>query len=303
MARPTIPTTAPLPKTAVIGASGFIGGSLLRAYRAVHPDCVGTARSPGRCDLLPFDLRQPDLSPLQLEATGHQAVLIAGAETDMLLCEQQPQVTSAVNVQGTLELVRQIGRTSMQVIFLSTDFVFDGQAGGYDDDAVPHPRSQYGRQKAAVEREIPPLAPHHLILRLSHVFGTAKGDRTYLGSMAAALAAGNEYRGAVDQVFCPTCIDDVVRWVPEVQRRGLGGTLNVCNPERWSRLALAQELARALGVDPALATPASLHDFSGLSNWPLDTTMVCSRFAAEVGGAFTPVRQSIQQLADNWRAP
>jgi dTDP-4-dehydrorhamnose reductase len=291
---------APVVKTAVIGASGFVGRQVCQAYRQVYADAVGTAFSNAQNGLTHFDLRQPDLAALRLEESGHRAVLIASAKPNIDFCEREKEAAHAVNVSGTLSLIRQIAKSSMQVIFLSSDYVFDGRAGQYDDDAPTNPTTEYGRQKALVEHELPALTDNYLILRLSKMFGLEKGDRTLLDDLASSLAAGRRVRVARDQIFCPTYIGDLVTAIQAIQDLGLTGTLNLCNPASWSRLGVAQALAETMGADSSLVEPVNLHDVPAMAGRPLNTSMQISRFRREVGGSFQPLASSIHQAARNW---
>jgi dTDP-4-dehydrorhamnose reductase len=290
-------------KTAVIGASGYIGGHLWRSYRSVYPDCVGTTFSTDNPSLVRFDIRQPNLDVLRLEETGHEAVLIAAAKPNIAYCEQYRDAAFQTNVKGMLELARQIGRTRMQVIFLSSDYVFEGKAGPHDDDHEVRPTTEYGRQKAEVERQLPFLAAKYLVLRLSKVYGVQKGDRTLLDEMAGLLAAGKEVRAARDQVFCPTYVGDLIPVAHAIQNRGWVGTVNLCNPERWTRYDVAFALAQAMQVDHSLVRSISLHDIPGMAGRPLDTSMMSSRLARELQPHFTPLQRHIDCTARLWSEP
>jgi dTDP-4-dehydrorhamnose reductase len=288
-------------KTAVIGASGYVGRHLWQAYRSRYPDCVGTTFSADRAGLARFDLRAPDLAALRLEETGHEAVLIASAKPNITYCEEHRAAAHAVNVEGTLDLAWQIGRTSMQAIFLSSDYVFAGDSGPHDDDDPPRPGTEYGRQKAMVERELPSVAASALVLRLSKIYGVHKGDRTLLDEMAGALVGGQEVRAARDQKFCPTNVADLVRLVLAVQAKGLRGIVNACNPEGWSRADIAFAMAEGLNADRSLVKPISLHDLPAMVGRPLDTRMRSSRLQREVRPTFTPLRDDILRVATSWK--
>lgn len=288
-------------KTAVIGASGFIGRHLWQSYRQTHPDCLGTGYSASHPGLSLLDIRAPDIQPLRLEETGHRAVLIAAAKPNIGYCDQNQAAAYAVNVAGTLDLIRQVSRTSLQVIFLSSDYVFDGQPDPHPDDEPPRPTTEYGRQKVLVEKEIPALTNNFLILRLSKIFNIQKGDNTLLDEMASALAAGREVRAAHDQTFCPTHIDDLVRAIQGIQANTLRGVLNVASPERWSRYDIAASLAAAMRVNPALVQRIALHEIPAMAGRPLDTSMACGRLQHEVGATFRPFKDCIAQVAGNWR--
>lgn len=288
-------------KTAVVGASGFIGAAFLRAVRERHPDAVGTSFSRPEPGLVPFDLAKPDIAPLRLRETGHEAVLVTSARHGFRPCEEQREATRAVNVAGTLELARQCAREGLRVIFLSSDVVFAGAKGPYDDAAVPAPTTEYGRQKAEVERELPLAAPRHLILRLSKVFGLRKGDGTLFDEMAQKLSAGRELLAAEDHVFCPTFIDDLTRALLAVQERGLEGVVNLAAPECWPRHRMALALARALGADEGLVKKVRLHELPGMAGRPTDSSMLCARLARECPVRFTPLEECLERLAVQYR--
>ena len=144
-------------KTAVIGASGYIGSHLFRKYRTKFPDCVGTNFLQMKEGLIPFDLREPKVEDLKLEETQHKAVIISSAKSNIAWCEANPKESYQLNVRGTLQLVKQLEKLSLHILFLSSDYVFDGQTGSYSDQAPINPITEYGRQKAEVERELPNL--------------------------------------------------------------------------------------------------------------------------------------------------
>jgi dTDP-4-dehydrorhamnose reductase len=290
-------------KTAIIGASGYIGRRLWESYRQSFPDCIGTAFANLGPGMTHFDIRRPDVAALRLEATGHQAVLIAAAKPNVAFCEREPAAAHTVNVSGTLELIRQIGRTSLPVIFLSSDYVFPGTTGRYDDDVPTNPTTEYGRQKVLVETEIPALVDNYLVVRLSKVYGLDKHDGTLLDEMGSSLASGREIPAAVDQLFCPTYVVDLARAIHTVQDRGLRGKLNLCSPQSWSRYEIADAMARAMNANASFVKKIGLHDLPSMKERPLNTTMVCSRLEKEAGPiAFTPLQESIKQAATNWTA-
>lgn len=288
-------------KTAIIGASGFIGRHLLTVCRQEHPDCVGTyfmREAPG---LARFDLRDPDAAVLRLAETGHQAVIITSAMPQVDKCEKDPAGTRRLNVEGTIEASRQWARQGMKVVVYSSDYVFDGEAGNYDDRSPVSPINEYGKQKAALERGVLMSAPSALVVRLGKVFGTEKGDSTVLDDMALRLREGREVPAAFDQVFCPTAVEDLGRGIVRLLHRNTCGIVNFCVPEYWNRYNLAIIMAEALGADTKLVRRVSLADIPMQAVRPKNTTMICDRLHREVGMAFTSIGECVARVAQNWR--
>lgn len=285
--------------SAIIGASGFIGGHLLAKYKGTCPGTVGTAFSRVRGDLVPFDLRDPDLNALSLPSETRD-LLIVSAAPNIAYCEQNPEQSVALNVTGTLSLITQAIAAGLRPVFLSSDYVFSGREGAYADDAEACPSTKYGMQKYAIEACLPALTNRYLVLRLSKVYGTQKGDATLLDDFAKQLVAGKEIRAATDQIFSPTFIGDVVEAIVAVQKSGINGTVNLCAPVPWSRHGVALEMARHLGADPDLVVPVSLHDFPGMENRPLNTSLANKKLSSVYRAPFQTIAESAAILAGHW---
>jgi dTDP-4-dehydrorhamnose reductase len=222
--------------------------------------------------------------------------------TGLARCEAERAHTRARNVDGTLELARQLAGEGVVPVFFSTDQVFDGQDGRYVDRAPTNPLNEYGAQKAEVERRLPEVCGGRcLVIRLGKVFGLARGDRTLLGEMACRLTSGQEVRAARDQVFCPVLVGDVVRAVLALEAAGATGVVNVCGPEAWSRFDLAQSVARALGADPSLVKGISLDDLGEPFRRPKRTDLLCRRLNETVDLEFRPIAACITSVAQEYR--
>lgn len=289
-------------KTAVIGASGFLGSHFLRTYREMYPDCIGTHREENKTHNMPaFDLMLPNIASLHLQATGYKDALIVAGISDISKCEQEQSSSYKVNVDGTLELVRQLAGDGIKPIFTSSDYVFDGGFGNYADDANVNPTTEYGRQKAEIEAHIADItAGNYLVLRLSKVFSQKKGSGTLLDEMASTLVSGRVYRAANDQIFCPMVVADLMQIVVDLQRIDATGIINVCSNEVWSRYDLALEVAKALKVDTGQVLRIRLDELHGFGNRPKNTSMQIKRLTRTTQCVFTPIRESIQQIACNY---
>jgi dTDP-4-dehydrorhamnose reductase len=289
-----------LPRTAVIGAGGFIGRHLLAAYQTTDPDALGVDVVGPWPHLL--DLAAPDIRPLKLCASGYKYAVIAAAVPGLARCEKDKEYTRSRNVTGTLELARQLAEEGVTTVFFSSDAVFDGREGSYQDDSPTNPLNEYGAQKAEVERRLPEVCQgRYLILRLGKVFGLIRADRTLLDEMAAHLTAGQQIAAARDQIFCPVLIGDVVRAVLALQAVGATGLFNVCGPEVWSRFDLAQALVRTLGAQSSLVKGISLDDLHEPFGRPKRSDMVCRKMRAAVNLEFRPMVACIAAIAKQYR--
>ena len=288
-------------KTAVIGASGFIGHHLINKYRLQYPNCVGTSFLNNKTNLLKFDIKNPDIEPLNLERSGHKAVIIAAFKSNIFYCENEPSKAHEVNVDGMLQLIKNLSQTSLKIIFLSSEYVFDGIQGKYNDKHPRNPRTVYGKHKKIIEDKIKNLTDNFLVLRLSKNYGLEKGDKTILDEAANLLNQKKEVLAACDQYFNPTFVDDLVQSIINIQEKDLKGYINVCAPETWSRFEMQTQLAQIMNKDINLIKKIKLYDIPEMKGRPLNTSMVCNRLNQGTQSVFISLKDAISRVANNYK--
>ena len=288
-------------KTAIIGASGFIGSHLINRYRSKYSDCIGTSFSSEIKNLLKFDLRDPKIEPLDLERTGHKAVIIASYKTNISYCENEPRKAYEVNVEGILRLIKNLSQTSLKIIFLSSEYIFDGTQGKYRDDHPGAPNAAYGKHKKIIEDEIKSLTDNFLVLRLSKIYGLTKGDKTLLDEVASLLNQEKEVLAASDQYFNPTFINDLIKAIMDIQEKDLKGYINVCAPEIWSRFEMYAQLAKFMSKNVNLIKKIKLYDIPIMKGRPLNTSMVCNRLSQETQSKFISLKDAMKKVASNYK--
>ena len=288
-------------KTAIIGASGFLGSYLINNYRSQYPDCIGTSYSNHSPKLFSFDIRNPNIKHLNLERTGHKAVIIASYISKIFYCESKSNIAREVNIDGVLQLIKNLSKTSLKIIFLSSDYVFDGLKGKFIDSHPTVPSTVYGKHKKIIEDEIKNLTNNFLVLRLSKVYGIKKGDETLLDEGANLLSQNKQILAASNQYFCPIFVDDLVQAIKKIQEKNLKGYINVSAPETWSRFEMFTQLAQFMNRDTKLVKKIKLHDLPEMKGKPLNTSMICERLNQETESNFISLKDAMIKVASNYR--
>lgn len=283
-----------LNKTAIIGASGYIGSHILRKYRETYSDCVGTSFSNNTAGLINFDLCADDINKLNLIETGHRSVIIASAMSNVGWCESNPKESYHLNVISTLRIIEQIQDMGMKVYFLSSDYVFDGKEGGYTDKSKTNPCTEYGKQKAEVERELPNITNNYCVFRLSKIYGTTLKDKTLIDDLLTSFINSQKVNVAYDQIFSPTHIEDLVSMIAYCQNNNVTGIVNLCNPKKFSRYAIAAALLHEYAREKDLLNKISLHAIPVMKNRPLDTSLIPSVIIE--GMSKWTIKDAIQKL-------
>ncbi len=292
-------------KLLIIGANGLVGSRIFEVFKAQNPGTAGTTyHRDGLEDGFEFfDIREPDLSKQDFFSRNYSAVVIAAAVADVGKCEKDTDNSRLVNVDGPLEIARQLAGTNCKLVYFSSDYVFDGRKGAYPDDAARNPQTVYGQQKAEVEEKLPEIMENHLIFRLSKTYSHVKGDGSLLDGLAKMLADGKEVKVATDQIFSPAWLDNLVDGLGLMLDRNATGLYNFCGPKIISRYDLTVRIAAAMGINPEKVKKASLHDFPGLENRPLNTSLVSEKLKKEFDFSFISIDESVRVTAENWKNP
>lgn len=283
-------------KTLVIGCQSYIGKQFYSVYKEFYPDTLGTHYK-AEDATKKIDLLNPQLENLSLIEGEYEWAMIAAANTNLLRCEGEKKLAFRANVEGTLQLVRDLLDKGIVPIIMSSDYVFDGKLGGYDENALKNPINEYGKQKDLLENAVLRMCNQNcLIIRCSKIFGLNRGDSTLIDQILDPLLLGQPIRAAYDQFFAPIYEVDVIRAVLALQVSGARGVFNVCGPEVWSRLDLAKTIAKIASADEKLIQPVSLDDLQIPYRLPKHTYMNCEKFFRATNLKITPLSQCLKIL-------
>lgn len=210
-------------KLVVTGADGQLG----RALRRCAPDAIGL-------DLAALDITDAAAVESTLRALAPDVVINAAAYTAVDKAESERDAAFAVNATGAGNLARACRR----LLHVSTDYVFDGTAPIYAEDAPVAPLGVYGESKAAGEREV--HAAGGTVIRTSWLF--EERGPSFVHTMLRLAQERDTLRVVADQHGCPTWADDLARALLVLaQRETLEATYHYCNdePTTWHGFATA----------------------------------------------------------------
>ena len=187
----------------VTGSAGMLGQDLLTVLTAAGHEVTPAPRA---------SLDVTDLQACRTAVRGHDVVVNAAAWTAVDDAETSEPQAFAVNATGAANLARACSEVDAELVQISTDYVFAGDADTpYDECAQPAPRSAYGRTKVAGEWAVAALCPHSWVVRTAWLYGA--GGPSFVSTMAR-LAADRETLDVVDdQRGQPTWTMDLARTV------------------------------------------------------------------------------------------
>lgn len=214
----------------VTGAGGQVG----RALQAILPSASYRAHE---------DLDVGRATDVARAVTGHEVVVHCAAVTNVDRCEREPELAARVNDEGTWNVVEAARKTGAWVLYLSTDYVFDGsKVGEYEETDRPFPINHYGRTKLAGEQHVLAVGGH-LVVRSSWVYGAG---RNFVKAIVDAARHGRALTVTGDQVGRPTSADDLATAMVRLVELRPEGVLHVAGdgepPSRsvWAAAALRE---------------------------------------------------------------
>ena len=238
----------------IIGGSGLVGGNCMRCLRKERGmEIIGTHFTFATNDTEYFNVFKPEAATFDLDSFSPDVIIHTGALTHVDRCEEQPEASRKHNVEATGAVLELAQKYRSKLIFLSSDYVFDGKKGPYDENATVHPLNVYGKHKMLAENMIRKHHADHLILRVTNVYGDEIRGKNFV---AFLIRTAQEKVKKVlplpsDQYATPVNAYDIGRACLRLIRDDKRGLYNIAADQYLSRVELAEKV---LGFFPEART-------------------------------------------------
>jgi len=251
----------------VVGASGFIGHLIWSKLPVSQRQ--GTFCTDPQPGLVHLDLRDADETWALVHRLSPAVIFQPAGLADVDSCEIDPSECRATTVAGTLTLARAARAVGATLVYFSSDYVFDGQRGPYEEDDLPCPINEYGKAKLAAERHILETLDNHLIIRSAGLYGWERRGKNFVMGLLARLRQQNATNVPVDQIGSPTLADNMIAVVFELIALGQRGTFHVSGSQIIDRYSFAGLVAEAFGLNQELIRPVRTPDLGQKAARPL----------------------------------
>lgn len=182
-----------------------------------------------------------------LEEHGPDLILNSAAYTDVDGCETETGTAYRANALGPRNLAQHGERLGCELLHVSTNYVFDGEAGRpYGPDDLPNPISAYGRTKLAGEEYIRNLSSRWYVVRSAGVYGEG---HNFVRTMLRVGVEHDTLKVKGDEYISPTYAEDLARGIAEIIDSGLYGTYHVTNAGSCSWYEFACEIFALAGIE------------------------------------------------------
>jgi dTDP-4-dehydrorhamnose reductase len=191
---------------------------------------------------------------------------------DLDLCEKNKALAWKTVVEPSIEIASIVTRINCFLIYLSTDYVFEGEKGNYKEYDVPSPINYYGFTKLLGEIAFRSSCTSYAIVRASSIYGFGHGRMNFAKYLLEKLKAGETAKALIDQYTSPTQATLLGRAIIEIAEEKIEGIFHVVG-ERMSRYDFAIKVAEVLGLDKSLIRPTEMREMTWLAKRPRDSSL------------------------------
>ena len=245
----------------IIGASGFIGHSLQRRLlqkSGFEVTSTYNSRAPQDIDQSWYPLEITDyrrLDQVFLQARPEVVVLLA-AIADVGTAERVPARATEVNVDGARQVAQLCNQHHARLVFLSSEYVFRGDRGNYQEDDTPNPNTHYGRTKWQAELAVAYEASMWSIARTSLVYGWPLTGRQNLATaIVNRLKNGETYEGDTGTYRTPIYVEYLTEGIMQLVANYHPGISHLAGADWMNMYQFGRAVAGAFDLDNRLVNP------------------------------------------------
>jgi len=277
---------------AILGATGQLGSDIVRAAVAAGIEHVGL----GHTDV---DVTDAKHLAATMDRVRPAVVINSAAFHQVDRCEEDPAESYRVNAVGALLVARAAKEVGARCVFVSTDYVFNGQRAPetmYQEDDATGPLNVYGASKLAGEQLVAQTGDDHLIVRVSSLFGVAgargKGGN-FIETILKKAHEGGPLKVVNDQWMTPTYTGDAGGAIIRLATGDATGVVHVTNPDSCTWHAFASEAVRLAGLKVPVEA-VSVSSFPSKVRRPRNSALATERLSSLLGGALRPWREALR---------
>jgi len=227
------------------------------------------------------------------------AIIHTAALGDVDKCEIDKALAWKINVEATHAIAKMGGKLGSYIVYLSTDYVFDGEKGLYKEEDTPNPVNYYGLTKLVAENIVRSSTNNFSVVRTSHIYGFGMGRENFARYVIKALSQKQKVRALTDQWLSPTLNTLLAKAIVEIIERRYVGIIHVAG-ERTSRYEFAKAIAKKFGFDENLIEPISISEIRFVAKRPRDSSLDISKAKSIIKTDFYSLKNALNILYNEW---
>ena len=230
-------------------------------------------------------------------------IVNAAGMTNVDRCELEREAAWRANVTGVENLIRAAKLAGATLLHISTDYVFDGKRGPYNELDRPNPICYYGRTKLASENLVHTSGLPAAIVRTMVLYGIGhKVKQNFAIWLLKSLSEGKPIRVVDDQIGNPTLADDLAYGILKIIELNRKGMYHIAGPDIVSRYDFAVSLAGVFDFDKKLITPVKTSVMKQSAQRPLKSGLITLKAQTDLGLTLSGIGQGLAMLKNQLNA-
>jgi dTDP-4-dehydrorhamnose reductase len=276
----------------VTGSNGLLGQKITeRILQTKQFNLIATSKGANRYPVkegytyAEMDILNADQVLQVIKKFKPDAIIHTAAMTNVDTSHTQPELAHELNVVAVKTLADIASAEGIQLVHLSTDFIFDGAAGPYDEEAEPNPLSHYGKTKLEGELVVKNSGAHWVIIRTILVYGIVSDmSRSNIVLWAKGALESNKPINVVnDQWRMPTLAEDLADGCLLAVEKSAQGVFNISGKDMMSVSELVAEVADYWELDKSMMNEISSESLNQAAKRPVKTGFILDKAINELG--------------------
>jgi dTDP-4-dehydrorhamnose reductase len=294
-------------KVLVTGANGLLGQHLVKQLLEKGHTVVATGRGDARIAFegwgeqyhyLPMDIADAIEVEAVMSAVKPEVMVHAAAVTQVDVCERDPELCERINVTGTSQVLIDAELYCKQFIYISTDFVFDGETGNYKEEDDLKPISYYGFTKMQAEAITETSTVPWAIVRTCLVYGNAlQGTRSNIITwVKESLEQEKPIKVVADQWRTPTYVGDLAKGIVLIIDQQATGIYHISGKDLLTPYDMALQTADLFQLDKSKIERVDAATFTQPGKRPPKTGFVIEKARAALGYEPVTFEEGLKQM-------
>lgn len=276
----------------VTGVKGQLGYHVVQELEKRNHTAIGV-------DIEEMDITNAEETRNVIENAHVEAVIHCAAYTAVDAAEENVELCRRVNVDGTRNIAEVCGRHQLKMIYISTDYVFDGEGTRpwKPDDVVVQPLNVYGQAKYDGEREVQRYVKPYFIVRTEWVFG--ENGHNFINTMLRLGKKNGKVGVVADQVGSPTYTRDLAVLLTEMVETDKYGIYHASNEGYCSWYEFTKEIYRQAGMEDVQVTPLTSEEFPAKAKRPHNSRLDKSKLTENGFHLLPPWQDALRRYLKN----
>lgn len=299
----------------VVGGSGLLGYKVaelaVRAFQTLATYNFRPMKLPG-CGFFKLDKTDRDDTLALVNKLKPDVVIDTAALHNANYCETHRDEAWKVNVEGTRNIAEACREIGAKMIFISTDYIFDGKKENYTEEDAPNPLHYYAKTKLEGERVVKEAEIDYVIARPSVIYGWKPSELAGLRSSSEKsvnfvvwtidkLKKKEKINIVTDQYSCPTLADNLAEVLLVLSKSGKQGVYHTAGKTCINRFMFAKKIAEIFELDESLIKPVTSDLFKQVAERPKRCCLDVTKAERELGVRFLTVEEGLMKMKEQMK--